>query len=187
MAKKNVGINMLQKSSDNEWYTPESAIQMLEDHLRQSKFPPNSNTTVWECFGKDFSYIESPQYIKNLGYNVIADGEDFWRNCKGDLVISNGPYSTPKGERNIKERIIERLCELNIPFCLLMPTSYLQTKSFKKMVDKYGNFQFIVPCKKIQFYKVDLITKEKLKKNNCSFYTCWYCWNMGFQNDFTML
>ena len=83
MAKKNVGINMLQKSSDNEWYTPESAIQMLEDHLRQSKFPANNNTTVWECFGKDFSYIESPQYIKNLGYNVIADGEDFWRNCKG--------------------------------------------------------------------------------------------------------
>ena len=71
---------MLQKSSDNEWYTPESAIQMLEDHLRQSKFPANNNTTVWECFGKDFDYIESPQYIKNLGYNVIADGEDFWQN-----------------------------------------------------------------------------------------------------------
>ena len=68
-----------------------------------------------------------------------------------------------------------------------MPTSYLQTKSFKKMVDKYGNFQFIVPCKKIQFYKVDLITKEKLKKNNCSFATCWYCWKMGFEKDFTLL
>ena len=182
-----LGIHMSKKSNDDEYYTPESAIKMLQLSLNDSKFPPNKKTTCWECFGSNFNYIESPQYIKTLGYDVIANGKNFWENNYGKFVISNPPYHTPRGERNIKERVIERLCKLDKPFCLLMPTTYLQTKSFKRMVDTYGNFQIIMPSAKIQFYQVNPVTNEKIKKGKCSFYTCWFCWNMGFKSDFIMV
>ena len=197
-----LGINMSKKSNDDEYYTPNAAIEMLNSALIKSRFPPNKKkinkiyktspksrkkVVVWECFGCDFDYIESPKYIKHMGYNVVANGEDFWTSNYGSFVISNPPYHTPRGERNMKERIIERLCELNKPFCLLMPTTYLQTKSFKRMVDKYGKFQMVMPSTKIQFYQVNPDTHEKKTKGNCSFYTCWYCWNMGFENDFNMV
>lgn len=179
---------MTKKSTNNEYYTPRSAIQKLQAVLVKSKFPPNSRAKVWECFGRDFKYIESPQYIKELGYKVIADGEDFWTTAsKGDFVISNPPYCTPKGERNIKERVLERLCSLEKPFCLLMPTTFLQTKCFKRVVDRYGEFQIVMPSTKIQFYQIDPDTLEKITKGNCSFYTAWFCWRMGFESDFIMV
>jgi hypothetical protein len=176
---KKIGINLSKKkSNDDEYYTPCYAIEMLKPYL-----PADKNTIIWECFGRDFSYIESAKTIRSMGYGVIADGDDFWTNNKGDICISNSPYHTPKGERNIKERVIEKLCEANKPFCLLFPTLYYQTKSFKKMVDKYGDFQIILPSTKIQFYKVEDGKKIKPDKG-CSFYTSWICWRMNLPSDF---
>ena len=36
-----LGINMSKKSNDDEYYTPESAIEMLKSALTKSRFPPN--------------------------------------------------------------------------------------------------------------------------------------------------
>ena len=131
------------KSDDDEYYTPKYAIEMLKDYL-----PKDKNKICWECFTRGNELIESPEYIKSLGYNVIADGDEFFNNNKGDFVVSNPPYHTPSGEKNIKSRVIDRLCELNKPFCLLLPTSYLQTKELKKLQDKYNSFQIVMPSKK---------------------------------------
>ena len=169
------------KSNDDEYYTPQYAIEMLKDYL------PDKNKICWECFTSgNHEYIESPNYIKSLGYKVIADGEDFWKSNKGHWVCSNPPYYTPRGQKNIKTRIIERLCELDKPFCLLLPTLYLHTKTFKEVKDKFGNFQIIMPAKKIQFYKV-IDGKKVQPKKGCNFYTLWVCYKMNLPSDWILI
>jgi len=163
----------------DEYYTPEPAIRMLEPHIQHMK-----GKTVWEAFGKDFEAIRSPIYIRRMGFKVIANGRNFWKQCKGDFVISNPPYQNVRGKCNTKERIIRRLCRICKPFCLLLPTSYIQTKSFSGLVEKYGNFQVIMPSGKIQFYKIQRGTGRRIIPGKCSFYTCWVCWNMGLISDF---
>ena len=67
------------KSNDDEYYTPQYAIELLKDYL------PGKKKVCWESFTSgNHEYIESPKYIKSLGYDVIADGEDFWTSNKGD-------------------------------------------------------------------------------------------------------
>ena len=192
---KKLKIHMNIKSNNDEYYTPEAAIQMLKPYLQQTKYKIGDEQcwTVWEPFIGN-PYTESPKYINNLkydcrykvGYNFFEHDISYYCDGYCDFVISNPPYHTPKGEKNMKERIIDRLCSFNMPFCLLIPTTYLQTKSFKRMVDKYGKFQIIMPSTKIQFYQLDDNNKKKTQ-GKCSFYTCWFCWNMGFKHDFNVV
>jgi len=178
---------MLNKSNDDEYYTPESAIQLLKPHIEHMQ-----GKTVWEAFGRDFNYIESPQYIRKMGFEVIANGDNFWKHQHGDFVVSNPPYSDFVNGKKVKRgmgkySVIKRLCDLNKPFCLLMPTTFMQTKKFKMLVDTYGKFQMVMPSVKIQFYKYNSTTKKKYVPGKCNLYTCWYCWNMNLEQDFIMV
>jgi len=177
---KKLGINLGKaKSNDDEYYTPQYALEMI------APFIPKGDT-IWEAFTRgNNDLIESPVYLRKMGFNVIATGEDFFKNNYGDICISNPPYATPRGEENIKTRIIRRLCELDKPFALLLPTLYFQTKTFKKLTEKY-KFQMIMPSKKIQFYKIKdgkKITKKSEGLKGCSFYTLWITYKMNLPND----
>tara|TARA_Y100000401_G_scaffold78478_1_gene64057 strand:+ start:513 stop:1070 length:558 start_codon:yes stop_codon:yes gene_type:complete len=185
MSERKKGIGMLNKSNDDEYYTPESAIKMLEPYIQKFK-----NKVCWECFGENFELIESPLYLKRMGFTVVANGKNFWECDQGDFVISNPPYSDFVNGEKVKRgmgkySIMKRLCDLNKPFCLLMPTTFMQTKCFKKLVDEYGKFQIIMPSVKIQFYKI--INGKKVVPGKCNLYTCWFCWNMNFTHDFIMV
>ena len=69
------------------------------------------------------------------GYNVqkshIDDGQDFFTyEPEGyDVIVSNPPFS-------IKDKILERLYELNKPFAVLLPMNSLQGKSRYKFFEK---------------------------------------------------
>ena len=132
------------------------------------------------------------QIIKNNIEFVIANGENFWDHTFGELVISNPPYGDFVNGKKVKRGmgkylILERLCELDKPFCLLMPTTFLQTKKLKSLKDKFGKFQIIMPSTKIQFYKINRETKEKFIPGKCNLYTCWYCFNMKLKSDFIVV
>ena len=56
----------------NEAYTPKSAFESI------AKFIPKDKV-IWECFTRgNHSKIKSPQYLRDLGFKVIATGEDFF-------------------------------------------------------------------------------------------------------------
>jgi len=164
-------------SSDNEWYTRAKAIDLILPYI------PEGCTKIWEPFlssdVRDEQY-ESVTRLREKGFDVVTKREDFFasKGAKGAIVVSNPPYYTPKGCRNTKERVIERLCEQKRPFALLLPTYYLQTKSFKRLQDKYGHFSVVIPSFKLQYYKVKNGKKVKPEKG-CSFYTLWLCHRMS--------
>ena len=162
-------------SEDNEWYTPAKTIDLILPYI-----PPGYNT-IWEPFlSSDVSdeKYESVSRMREKGFEVITERRDFFTSSEeGVVVVSNPPYHTPKGCRNTKERVIERLCEHETPFALLLPTYYIQTKSFKKMQERYGHFSVVIPSYKVQYYKVKDGNKVKPEKG-CSFYTLWLCHRM---------
>ena len=169
------------KTADNEYYTPKYAINLLKPYL------PNTGV-VWEAFTQgNNELIESPTYLRECGYEVITSTNDFfeWEPKKFDYIITNPPYHTPRKQRNIKERVIERCCELGKPFALCIPTLYLQTKSFKSLQDKYGRFQLLLPSKKFQFYKIK--DNKYNRKSDCNFYTCWLTRGFNLQRDFIII
>jgi len=172
-------VSFFRSNPKDEYYTPEYAFRMLEPYIQHMR-----GKTVWEPFGYNFHFIRSPIYIRRMGFKVIANGRDFWRQNKGEWVLSNPPYQNIPGKGNTKERIIRRLCELRKPFCLLLQSSYIQTKSFSGLVEKFGKFQVIMPSGKIQFYTIQTETGRRITPGMCSFYTCWVCWNMELVSDF---
>ena len=76
---------------------------------------------------------------------------------------------------------MERLINLNKPFCLLLPSTSLQTKYFKELSDKHGGFQLLIPKEKYDY------EKEEGVRTKCLFYTLWICWNMNFAKDYTII
>jgi len=174
------------KGTCDDWFTPSSALLQIEPFI-----PPGS--IIWECFMPTElpdSIVESASTLRSMGYTVVTTRGDFFKNdgYGTDIVVSNPPYHTPSKQRNIKERVIERLCELGKPFMLLLPTYYLQTLSFKKLQNKYGRFGVVMPSKKINFYKVHAESKTKAAKaKGCSFYTVWLCHKVILPKSFMVV
>ncbi|GAH08981.1 unnamed protein product, partial [marine sediment metagenome] len=70
---------------------------------------------IWECFMGDG---KSGQYLEELGFDVIANDNDFFQSDEGDIVVSNPPFSKSK-------EVITRLKELDKPFILILQLDYL--------------------------------------------------------------
>lgn len=154
----------------SDWNTPDDAWDAILPFFPKDK-------TVWLPFYND-GY--AGDYLADKGHSVIHRDEDFWVSNHGECVIDNPPYKV-KGIVKVKLKIMERLIKLNKPFCLLMPTTTIQTKYFKELSDTHGRFQLIIPSGKIDFV-------NNYKQNaKCLFYTLWVCWGMGFDSDVNLV
>lgn len=109
-----------------EMYTPYYAVDPIVKYIpKQYK--------IWCPFDKEWSAFY--QTFKTLGYDVIRshidEGQDFFLyEPEGyDIIISNPPFS-------IKDKILERLYELEKPFAVLLPLNSLQGKSRYKFFSK---------------------------------------------------
>lgn len=118
------------KESD-EVYTPDYAILPLKKYLEQWR--QDKDFTIWCPFDKKDSRFVA--LFSEWGYKVIYshidDGENFfyYEPERYDIIISNPPFS-------LKDDIIKRLYELNVPYAILLPINVLQgQKRFKYMKD----------------------------------------------------
>ena len=139
----------------DDYETPKEAWEAIAHLIPRDK-------VVWEPF---YMNGKSGEYLRELGFNVIHENEDFFQHNKGDIVVSNPPFSK-------KKEIIKRLVELQKPFILIMPDSALTTKC-----TKIPGLQLIVPKKRIQF----------VEGKNVSFGCLYYCYLMNLENDITFL
>jgi len=156
------------KDGNSDWNTPKYVWDIVLPFIPKDK-------KIWLPFYND-GY--AGKYLKEKGYDIIHNNEDFWENNHGDCVIDNPPYKC-EGIIKTKEKIMKRLIELDKPFMLLIPTTTIQTRYFKAIHNKH--FQLLIPRIKYNFEKREgEITK-------CPFYTLWVCYKMNFKNDYYII
>lgn len=151
----------------DDYMTPKSAWENIKNFIPKNK-------TIWEPFYGDG---KSGEYLKSLGFKVIHQKEDFFLNNKGDIIISNPPFT-------IKKEILTRLKQLDKPFILIMPSSVINYKYFKDLF-RDSKIQLIVPPKRIQFTKI--LENKEIFKGRCNFDCFYYCYKMNFDNDIIFL
>ena len=150
-------------STDN-YTTDKRGWEMIKDYLPTDK-------KIWcpfYCDGKQ------KEYFTEMGYDIIHEDEDFFKNDKGDIIIDNPPYS------KMKEGA-ERLLLLNKPFILVLPTRYFGIKYF---MDKFKNhIQIIIPNKRPTF--------TKLGENSTGYTppggTYYFCYKMNLEKDLNFI
>jgi len=146
---------------DDDYETPLSAWQSLAPFLPTDK-------VLWEAF---YASGASGEHLRSLGFTVVHEDEDFFQVNRGDIVVSNPPFSQ-------KKKVLERLHALNKPFVLLLPASVLGTRMLS---DLFPDIQVIVPKGRISFVKNGEQTK------GVWFATFFYCWKMNLAKDLVFL
>jgi len=152
----------------DDYMTPKYAWENIKQYIPTDKI-------IWEAFYGDGV---SGKYLTELGFNVIHEKIDFYEEDKGDIIVSNPPFSDVKN-------VMERLSELDKPFILIMPSSKINT-SYMRQNFKNKGLQIIIPKKRIQFIKKEN-NKEVELKNTCNFDCFYYCYKLNLNKDITWL
>ena len=153
----------------DDYMTPKYAWENIKQYIPQNKI-------IWEAFYGDGV---SGKYLTELGFNTIHKQIDFFENNKGDIIVTNPPFSKTK-------EILIRLKELNKPFIIILPASKICTQYVRTLFsDDNERLQIIIPRKRIQFIK--LINEKKELNNACNFDCFYYCWKINLDNDITWL
>lgn len=151
------------KKKYDEYMTPFSAWKEIEQYIPKDKI-------IWEAFYGDG--VSGANLIKLGCKEVIAEDIDFFVEDRGEVIISNPPFSEAK-------RVLIRLKELDKPFILIMPCSKISTRYFRETF--HEGIQLIIPKKRIQFIKLG----EQL--NTCSFDCFYYCYKMKLPKDINFI
>ena len=155
----------------DDYMTPKSAWEDIKEYIPHNK-------KIWEAFYGDGN---SGNYLKDLGFDVIHENENFFLHNKGDVVVSNPPFSLVK-------EILFRLKELEKPFILILPSSRINTQYLREfMKDNNHPIQIIIPKKRIQFTKLVDGQIPVGWKSQCNFDCFYYCWRMNLERDITWL
>jgi len=149
-------------SKHDDYYTPKYAWENIKQYIPKDKI-------IWEAFMGDG---KSAEYLRELGFDVIHDDDDFFESNKGDVIVTNPPYSKSK-------EVMNRLKELDKPFIIIMPSPKISTSFFREnFKDTEEPLQIIIPRKRIQFIK-----NGNEVQNKCNFDCFYYCWKIGLPRD----
>lgn len=155
----------------DDYMTPFSAWENIKEYIPKDKL-------IWESF---YGNGDSGTHLSKLGCNVIHEEIDFFENDKGEIVVSNPPFSKIP-------QVLARLKELNKPFILIMPSSKINTQYFRKLFcDTEDPIQIIIPRRRIQFEKIVDGKKDENQKDACNFDCFYYCWKIGLNRDIIWL
>ena len=76
----------------DDYMTPKYAFEWIKQYIPNDKI-------IWEAFYGDG---KSGDYLKELGFNVIHEPIDFFESNKGDIIITNPPFSKKRSNDKIK-------------------------------------------------------------------------------------
>ena len=155
----------------DDYMTPRYAWENIQQFLPRDK-------VIWEAFYGDGT---SGDFLKELGFQVIHEEIDFFTEDRGDIIVSNPPFSKSK-------EVLKRLKELGKPFLIIMPSSKINTQYVRGLFRTDPDpLQIIIPRKRIHFLKqVDGVVPEGWK-NACNFDCFYYCWKMNLPRDIVWL
>jgi hypothetical protein len=155
----------------DDYMTPKSAWEAIKHFIPDNK-------VVWEPFYGDG---RSGEILREIGCEVIHQDEDFFENNRGDIIVSNPPFT-------MIPKVLDRLVELGKPFIIIMPAPKLFTQYVRKLFSTIDpQLQIIIPRRRIQFVKlVDGEVPEDYK-SKCNFDCFYYCWKMNLPRDIVWL
>ena len=145
----------------DDYMTPRHVWQDI-----QYLIPPK---VIWEPF---YGNGQSGKDLESLGFTVIHEPIDFFTHNRGEIIVSNPPFSKLKN-------ILKRLKLLQKPFIIIMPCSKLCTKYFRDSFGGDPDLQIIVPRKRIHFLRQN--------SSNCNFDCLYYCWRIFLPTDLMFL
>lgn len=136
------------------------------------------NKIIWEAFYGDGA---SGKYLTELGFDVIHEPIDFFEEDRGDIIVSNPPFS-------ICKEVLQRIKDLGKPFILILPTSKINTQYFRKIFENEDDpIQIVIPRKRIHFTKLINGKIPEGYKSTCNFDCFYYCWKIDLDRDITWL
>ena len=129
------------KAGKDEWFTPQEAIYPIIKYLK-------TNSIIWCPFDTEESLFV--KILRESGYNVIHshifNNQDFFLmdipDC--DYIVSNPPYS-------IRNKVLQRLFQIDKPFAMLMNTNGLFDSDLRWNLFKNTNFTLIYLKKRVNY------------------------------------
>jgi len=153
----------------DEYMTRRSTWESIAHLLPRDK-------VIWEAFRGDGG---SASILRDLtGCEVISNDEDFFTHNRGDIVVSNPPFSK-------KKEVLQRCKELNKPFILLMPMATLTTRYFAEMFRNDPDLQVIFSPTRIVYEKT--ADGVRTECGRPSFDSIFVCWRMRLLRSLTFL
>lgn len=132
------------KGLTDEWYTPESAVMSIIEHIP-------IGIVIWCPFDTEESNFV--KVLRKCGYQVELshiqnEDEDFfnYEPFEWDMIISNPPYS-------IRNDILKRVFDFNKPFALLMNTNGLFDSKIRWDLFKNANFTLFYLKGRVNYMK----------------------------------
>jgi hypothetical protein len=146
------------------------------------QFIPENKTIYDPFYGNGQSGIDLASVLPNN--KIIHESVDFFIYkdiYKYDIIVSNPSFS------NYKE-ILKALVVINKPFIVVLPSSKINTQTFRNIFkDSQDNLQIIIPRKRIHFKKIVNGIEPENWKNGCNFDCFYYCYKLNLQKDITWL
>ena len=153
----------------DQYYTPKCAWEKINKLIPKDK-------VVWEACMLNSNLSKSPQYLTELGNEVVYDTSwDILKENHGDIIITNPPFET-----KIKIAILKRLVELDKSFIIIMNSMNTFANYFTEILDK-KYIQIITHRGKINFDKME--NNKLTKTKNCSFYCVYVAYKMNLKNE----
>lgn len=156
-------------SKHDDYYTPDHAWDDIKDFIPKDK-------VIWECF---FGNGNSGKHLKDMGFSVIHEDIDFFQEDRGDILVSNPPFSMCR-------EVFTRLKKLDKPFIMICSAQKLTT-SYTRNLFKDDSIQLIIPKRRIQFIKYAEGKPVENYKSRCSFDCYYYCYKLNLPKDITFL
>lgn len=155
----------------DDYMTPKSAWKAIQHILPKDK-------VIWEAFYGDGV---SGEYLRELGFQVIHEEIDFFTEDKGDIIVTNPPFSQSK-------EVLTELKRRNKPFVVIFPASKITTQYVRQLFkDCSDPLQIIIPRKRIHFKKLVNGVVPEGYKSYCNFDCFYYCWKMNLPRDIVWL
>ncbi len=151
----------------DDYMTPKYAWENIKQFIPEDK-------VIWEAFYGDG---KGGTFLEEMGFNVIHEPIDFFEEDKGDIIVSNPPFSKSK-------EVMNRLYELDKPFIIIFPSSKINTQYFRQWANK---LQIIIPKKRINFDKKVNGQTPTNYKSSCNFDCFYYCYKMNLEKDIIWL
>ena len=150
----------------DDYYTQKSTWEAIKDYIPKDK-------VIWEAFYGDGT---SAQHLRDLGFKVVSEDIDFYEEERGDIIVTNPPFSDMKN-------VFQRLAILDMPFIMILPVSKICTRYYHDWLEDMealhpeiqDQIQLIVPRKRIQFLKMvnGVVVPNKSSSSNFDCY--YYC------------